>query len=85
MNFAIQERKDPCSSRTTKVRGLTLLEIAGRFNSPLLEEHAWAVCYLCANKLVELQCQLSGGCCADIAIENTVVTLDGSIELLKGK
>ena len=75
-----------CSTnQTQKAFGLSLNEIARRFNSPLLEEQAWAVCHLCASKLVELQWPLLVGTCTEISMETVVITTEGSVELIKAK
>ena len=67
------------SSQPQKVTGLTLKEIAHRFNSPAPEEHAWAVCYLTVSKLSEMQ--LPSNC----SMDTVVVTTDGNVELLQQK
>lgn len=73
------------TNQAQKVLGLTLKEIARQFNSPLLEEQAWAVCHLCACKLVELQWPLPVGTCTEISMETVVITTEGSVELIRAK
>lgn len=70
------------SKPSCRVIGLTLREIARRFNSPVPEEHAWAVCYLFASKLAETW-QLASAAFAGICLDNVVATKDGNVELLK--
>lgn len=74
--------RSPSTNQARKVTGLTLEEVTKRFNSPLLEEQAWAVCYLCACKLVQLQL---AGECIEIGLKTVAITTDGSVELIKAK
>ncbi len=65
------------AKQTRRVVGLTLKEIVEQFNSPVTEEHAWAVAYLAASRLAEIQWA------PEISLDSIAVTKNGSVELLK--
>lgn len=64
-----------------RVRGLVLAEIARRFASPFTEEQAWAVCYQCASRLLDLRDQLLT-LTFPLSLESVVISAEGNAEIV---
>ncbi len=69
------------SSLSKKADGLLLKKIVEQLNSPVSEEHAWAVAYLTTRQLAE--CQSSMDTLAQIRLDSILVTKSGNVELMK--
>ncbi len=67
---------------TSKAEGMVLKKIIEQLNSPVSEEHAWAVAYLTATQ-VAADSHSSPDTLAQISLDNILVTKKGNMELLK--